>query len=671
MKPGCEHYQAQLLDYVYQLLDGADERTLLDHVQTCPACQAALARAQGQQQQLASAARLEFGDLHFCPPGEVAPAAARSDNAHLTPVETAPPAILPLASARPAHKPGRLLRTWQRLALAASVLFALVGFALFTDASRDAQATASILHRLHEQHQTDLAAVEPRVQRQHSYLTVTVPQTIQPGTTTECRVENRNLRGELMPSEITVNVIDKLREADQLEAADDKHASAETPNKSRRVLFSQTRKSEGEARFQLPASLPNPRPGLKLEVLARSNAGPQTSWHKTLTLAEPDYVTHLTTDKPIYRPGDLVSFRSLTLERFTLQPPEEDLRLSFTLLDPHDNPVQIALGGPDRQTVLMPVAGISLVQQQRDKEIVVGPDHNPLRGIGAGVFPLPKDLPGGSYTLKVEVESPHKQGVRFPGQVRRFTVQPYDHSQLLKELYFSRASYGPGEEVVVHGRASRLGGGVLAHQPVKATVQVDGRTCAPAGTVLAEGKDGQAVWSLHTHTDAAGAVTLRFRLPEKIETGKGNVLVHFTDGAVGESIEQALPIAMKKLHVHFRPEGGDLVNGVPQRVYFDVRTPADRPADIAGRIVDAEGKTITTVRTVTDPRRPGVNQGLGWFTLTPQEGHSYELKLDAPAEVAGRFPLPAERAPLALHVDNTVSVDGEPIRVQLHVPRPE
>src|SRR5438132_4509889 len=70
----CEQYQAQLLAYLYDLLD-ADERLALQaHVEQCAACQAAVTQAKAQQQLLAAAAKREFAAVKFEAPAEHAPA---------------------------------------------------------------------------------------------------------------------------------------------------------------------------------------------------------------------------------------------------------------------------------------------------------------------------------------------------------------------------------------------------------------------------------------------------------------------------------------------------------------------------------------------------------------------------------------------------------------------
>jgi anti-sigma factor RsiW len=100
----CERYQAQLLEYVYDLLEPGERITLQDHLGRCPACQAALGQAQRQKQVIGAAAKKEFAGVRFVAPTE-------------------PPAI-PFKK-KSTLSPHAVGRSWYRLALAASVLLAL------------------------------------------------------------------------------------------------------------------------------------------------------------------------------------------------------------------------------------------------------------------------------------------------------------------------------------------------------------------------------------------------------------------------------------------------------------------------------------------------------------------------------------------------------------------
>ena len=225
------------------------------------------------------------------------------------------------------------------------------------------------------------------------------------------------------------------------------------------------------------------------------------------------YVTHLTTDKPMYQPGETIYFRSLTLERFSLKPPRVDLHLIYELRRPNQGPEILAQG---RAEVL------------EDGNRVAWPDGTPVKGIGGGSYTLSPGAPGGEYTLAVR-----EADDRFEPQERKFLVNRYQPPQLNKELEFTKKSYGPGEEVVAACKVSRVADASVkvANQPVEAAVNIDGKTLPP----------------LHLRTDALGAVNVRFRLPAVIARGEGTLAVTFVDrGGSPETIYWPIPICISR-----------------------------------------------------------------------------------------------------------------------------
>ncbi|HZT82286.1 MAG TPA: alpha-2-macroglobulin family protein, partial [Gemmataceae bacterium] len=113
------------------------------------------------------------------------------------------------------------------------------------------------------------------------------------------------------------------------------------------------------------------------------------------------------------------------------------------------------------------------------------------------------------------------------------------------------------------------------------------------------------------------------------------------------------------------PEGGDLVAGVANRVYFRASTRTGKPADLKGRLVDDAGKVVVPeVATLTDADQPGANQGLGAFTFTPQAGRKYELKIDQPAGIESKHLLPDVKDDgVVLSVREGLVGNRDPIRV--------
>src|SRR5439155_7717302 len=110
--------------------------------------------------------------------------------------------------------------------------------------------------------------------------------------------------------------------------------TARVLDENKKLVFERTVAMKDRFALALPADLPvTPHGKLSLEVVAEQSDGQKQEIHEVLSLVAPVYLTHLTTDKPMYRPGETVHFRSLTLERFSLKPADEDSHLIYTVAD--------------------------------------------------------------------------------------------------------------------------------------------------------------------------------------------------------------------------------------------------------------------------------------------------------------------------------------------------
>ncbi|MGH7202398.1 MAG: alpha-2-macroglobulin family protein, partial [Planctomycetaceae bacterium] len=130
------------------------------------------------------------------------------------------------------------------------------------------------------------------------------------------------------------------------------------------------------------------------------------------------------------------------------------------------------------------------------------------------------------------------------------------------------------------------------------------------------------------------------------------------DGGVIETATKTIPILLQTVDLEIYPEGGDLVAGLKNRVYLSARTPAKKPADIAGVVVDSQGETVAEFRTE--------HEGRGRFELIPRNGDRYELKITEPAGIKTRYPLPeAKPTGVVLRATKDVYAPGEPIELQV------
>ena len=393
MKPGCDACPADLLDHLYGLLDPTEAAAVEGHVAACPACAAALADARKSQTLFAAAAKGHFPNVTF-----------------------APPADIPTVPADERVTVGRKLTQW---AVAAGLLLAVTGLAIptgldawdffdrrpdvvasagrvaqardqFADAARaeeaaktDADARLAAARRKHDELVTawvadEKAALQAAADRPFA-VEVRGPAAAVPGAPNEYAVSVRDKAGKPRVAKLTAAVI-----------AGDKRFEVPVHGEA------------ADATVRLPAELwAKLPPGAEPLLQVSAQSGPDTATlREPVRLLGPVFNTFLTTDKPLYQPGETVYFRSTTLDRTRLLPPEQEFSLRFEL------------AGPDG-VVVEGVNGQARAVRSVDKKPVdvLGPDGRPVRGVGCGGFDLKPDVPGGTYTLSV-FEVP-------PGQNRR------------------------------------------------------------------------------------------------------------------------------------------------------------------------------------------------------------------------------------------------------------
>jgi len=124
----------------------------------------------------------------------------------------------------------------------------------------------------------------------------------------------------------------------------------------------------------------------------------------------------------------------------------------------------------------------------------------------------------------------------------------------------------------------------------------------------------------------------RFKLPSKIEFGKGSLNCTVEYKGRTESTSQTIPILLQNVKVTFYPESGDLIANIPSNIYIEAFTPSGSPADLMGEIVDAKGVSCGVIQTL--------HEGRGKGTFTPQKGKKYFLKINTPSGITAQNPLP-------------------------------
>ncbi|HEY8025095.1 MAG TPA: MG2 domain-containing protein [Burkholderiaceae bacterium] len=311
---------------------------------------------------------------------------------------------------------------------------------------------------------------------------------------------------------------------------------------------------------------------------------------------------YLQTDKPLYRPGESVWFKTWELAAGSLTDKTRAQEMNVELISPKG----------------------AVVMKRRVH--VAG-------GSSSGDFDLPEGAQGGEYVLRATAWN----GQRFE---RNIIVSVYEAPRIKKTLEFVRKSYGAGDLVTATVEIKRPTGEILGDKEIEAVARVDGIELP----------------RVHVTTAADGSAIVKFNLPKTLGAGDGLLTILVPDGGVTESISKTIPILQHKLALTFYPEGGSMVSGLAARVYFEAKTPLGKPADVEGRVVDDLGNAVTSFASLKN--------GLGRTAFTPIAGRSYSAEVTKPAGIKERFALPfADNAGCVMHTYDDFDGQEKSLRV--------
>ncbi|MDR0882142.1 MAG: A-macroglobulin complement component [Candidatus Adiutrix sp.] len=353
---------------------------------------------------------------------------------------------------------------------------------------------------------------------------------------------------------------------------------------------------------------------LMLLAPAAPATGPDTPPLSPEQLGGPERnLVFLATDKPIYQPGETVYLRAVALQADTYFP-----------VTGQPGPALFKITGP------------------RDNELETLPGELVDSTAGAA-WTIPAGTPGGRYRAAASLGGS-------PVSVRPFEIRAYQPPRLKSQIDFQREGYGPGDVATAVLTVTRAEGGIPAGAKITAIARIDGREAARVDNLT---------------VDPEGRCQVSFTLPKPLELGEGTLALAIEDGGVVETAAKTIPILLQTLDLAFYPEGGDLVAGLPGRVYVQARRPDGKPADLTGEIirVDAAGQSLSGPAVA---QLATSHEGRGWVEFTPSGQERYALRLSRPAGLTRLFPLPLTRTTGAtLRADRDTYKFDEPITLSI------
>ena len=389
MTLSCEQCRHDLWDHAYELLEKDQSQRLRDHLLSCPDCQKEWHKIQAEQRRIQRLVLVDYDIPPFLPPEDE--------------LET-----IPLRQSRGWRRIVGPAAVAAALLLAVGSLLAVNQHAVRTHSAELARARESLASVQKERNKFQQVMADERnevleaARSGRLRLQVSAPAMQTWGHLSPIHLAVTDLNGKPVDADWTARIL----------AADE-----------RELYRAQGKGERGVLVVEIPPQLAA-GDGLFLDVTA-TRANSRAHLKEPLRVELPELVSHLAVPKLLYQPGELVLFRSVTLERFRQTPAMPGLTIDYILRDTEGNVIQKA-----RATT---VEG----------------------GIGGGAFELPRqDAKEGTYTLSVL--SPDG---RFVEQTRQLEVHGIRPVRLKKELEFDRTWYKPGDTVRATLRAHRLRGG--------------------------------------------------------------------------------------------------------------------------------------------------------------------------------------------------------------------
>ncbi len=327
------------------------------------------------------------------------------------------------------------------------------------------------------------------------------------------------------------------------------------------LLHPETRKVEQVVRFNTDAQ-GNGQPAFQvrdlngefdLRVTAQTPQGPEVIEEKIRVVRS--WKIMLSSDKPVYQPGQTIHVRALALRRLDLKPASEQETV-FTIADPRNN----------------------IIYKNESK--------TSRYGIAATDCPLASEILEGEYVIGCKVGDTQTRQV--------IDVKKYTLPKFKVDVTFDRPFYQPGDHVKMTVRADYFFGKPVADGIVE--IQLGGRK-----------KNGP------DHTDGQGVYTLDYDIPKEFMENDADATLAFevkvTDSA-GQKVTQkaARRVTRNAVRLDVLPENGKLVGGVPNKVYVLTTTADGRPLSV-GIVVELDREVI---RTTTN------ELGAGVFEVTPR-----------------------------------------------------
>lgn len=335
----------------------------------------------------------------------------------------------------------------------------------------------------------------------------------------------------------------------------------------------------------------------------------------------------LSTDKPLYQPGQDIHVRALALKSMDSTPVQEQ-ELAFEIEDPKGNKV--------------------FKRKVRTSRF----------GVAAVSFTLANEINLGEYTVRAVTQE-------FSAE-KKVTVKKYVLPKFKVNFASDRTYYLPG-------------------QNMKGTVQADYFFGKPAGKAKVKAEirsfdvNMQLLGTVSGTTNDEGLYEFEYALPSyftgsPLDKGDSRLFLDISvedQAQHTEQITRSVPVAKDPISVELIPESGDLVPGLENIVYLAATYPDGRPATVTVRYNGHDARTNQFG--IGEIRVSGIPFAAADFliSLTAEDGNGRKVAVFKRVPVNAGGNSYSNRESLLLRTDRSVLNVGDTLHMQVFCSQPE
>jgi hypothetical protein len=290
---------------------------------------------------------------------------------------------------------------------------------------------------------------------------------------------------------------------------------------------------------------------------------------------------YIQTDKEVYKPSEIIWFKAYILDTYTQQPSTKNYTLFIVL------------------------------KNKVSEEVVFEDKFKIVNGFSNGDIFIEEKWSSGDYYLSAFTRSSLGDNSLPIASFKRISVKN-DETKLLMESQFDKEYYTKNSDVKVKLIFYNNHGEDLYNEKVKITHYKDEKLLVTENLV----------------TDDKGIIDLvidKAYIDPEIRT---KVLIN---NKIKKVFNLNIPYSMDKDVVfNIFPEGGKLINNLPNKVAFKATNNKGKPISVKGEVFEDEEYMFSF---------KSLHDGMGFFKLIPQRGRTYSIRLSEPVLKKVYFPV--------------------------------